>query len=128
MKKLKLIVFDNASGMYVGPTGDLRNEIHRFDSYQEAEHAVLAVMLANDWGALNRLEMRFDAVPVASKEARAKATILAALRYWQRLHCADGSAAEHGIATNGRTFIALTKDEIDTLCEQINCGEVTFGN
>lgn len=61
-------------------------------------------------------------------DERELATILAALRYWQR----DGlSSDEHGdlatpgpendIATDGGTHEPLDLDEIDELCERINC-------
>lgn len=61
-------------------------------------------------------------------DEREFATILAALRYWQR----DGlSADEHGdlatpgpendVATDGGTHEPLDLDEIDELCERLNC-------
>lgn len=50
------------------------------------------------------------------------ATILAALRYWQREGV--GSAGhEQDIATDGGTLTALSADEIDELCEAINMDE-----
>ena len=54
---------------------------------------------------------------------RELATVLAALRYWQR--CATVCDPEFEIAADGRTDAraALTADEIDALCERLNCGE-----
>ncbi len=56
---------------------------------------------------------------------RETATVLAALRYWQRCAvmpsittpCEEGS-----IATDGGQFDSLDEDEIDALCEKINLG------
>lgn len=50
---------------------------------------------------------------------RELATVLAALRYWQRegLH---SSGHEIEIATNGGTLAAMAEGEIDALCERIN--------
>lgn len=53
------------------------------------------------------------------------ATVMAALRYWQR-HCAAqlrtsiNRLAEDDVATNGGTLEALTADEIDALCLRLN--------
>jgi hypothetical protein len=49
---------------------------------------------------------------------RELATILAALRYWQRNDAAQGP--ESCIATNMGAFPPLGDEEIDMLCEQIN--------
>lgn len=51
------------------------------------------------------------------------ATILAALRYWQRAgRCGEDHTTEPegDIATNGGTIEPLTADEIDAFCERIN--------
>lgn len=54
---------------------------------------------------------------------RETATVLAALRYWQRVGLYDrASLAEDMIATNDNTFPALNEEEIDALCERINTG------
>lgn len=53
--------------------------------------------------------------------AREVATILAALRQYQRGTYHRLELEE--IATNGGEFEALTADEIDELCQRINCGE-----
>jgi hypothetical protein len=61
-------------------------------------------------------------------DAREFATILAALRYWQR----DGLATdeqgdlaapgpENDVATDGGTHEPLDLEEIDELCERLNC-------
>jgi uncharacterized protein YaaW (UPF0174 family) len=59
-----------------------------------------------------------------SVDLREHATILAALRYWQR-HQANsvgtgGLRFEDNIATDGGTFKALNNDEIDDLCLKLN--------
>lgn len=63
---------------------------------------------------------------------RKTATILGALRYFQRhqvraLECGVGSnpIPEDDIITNGGTFTPLTPTEIDLLCEEINIVEPT---
>jgi len=52
---------------------------------------------------------------------RQLATVLAALRYWQRTTThqqrSDRNFDEHPVATDGGTFEPLTDDQIDTLCE-----------
>jgi hypothetical protein len=54
-------------------------------------------------------------------------TVLAALRRWQ--HHIDGTAADHEgldeIATCAGDHDALTAEQIDALCEDINCTEPT---
>ena len=54
--------------------------------------------------------------------SRKLGTILAALRYWQQSVVSQGHSVAYGsIATNLGTFDPLTADEIDELCEDINC-------
>lgn len=55
-------------------------------------------------------------------DARQHSTILAALRFWQREGLLSGGH-EHDIATLEGRIEALTAEEIDALCEQINCAE-----
>ena len=57
------------------------------------------------------------------------ATMLAALRYWQRTGewTKDGEenpneSPEYDIATDGGTRIPLDDNEIDGLCQRLNCG------
>lgn len=50
---------------------------------------------------------------------RETATILAALRYWQR-EGFHSCGHEHEIASDGGTIEPLTGDEIDALCERMN--------
>lgn len=50
---------------------------------------------------------------------RQLATILAALRYWQRTVPQDARECSD-IATNDLTLAPLNDDEIDVLCERIN--------
>lgn len=54
-----------------------------------------------------------------SPSSRKLATILAALRYWQREGLLSGGH-EQDIATNGDEVDPLTADEIDDLCEGLN--------
>lgn len=50
---------------------------------------------------------------------RELATILAALRFWQRRSFGQGWA-ESEIATEGGTLCPLNTPEIDDLCERLN--------
>jgi len=52
-------------------------------------------------------------------DKRKTATILAALRYWQREGLMS-SGHEQDIATDDDTLQSLSRPEIDVLCEQIN--------
>src|ERR1039457_3492447 len=52
-------------------------------------------------------------------DKRQTATILAALRYWQREGLMS-SGHEQDIATEGNSMNALDAEDIDALCEQIN--------
>jgi hypothetical protein len=63
------------------------------------------------------------AVPEAAdlESRRQTATILAALRLWQR-QLSPGVRALDDIATDGGTLAPLDDDEIDRLCEAINLG------
>lgn len=60
-------------------------------------------------------------IPVPKAE-RQRATILAALRFYQRELITPGvrDFAIEDIATDGGTLTALNCDEIDLLCEVIN--------
>lgn len=53
------------------------------------------------------------------EDRRAVATILAALRFWQREGLHSGGH-EHDIATDNETLIPMNAAEIDALCERIN--------
>ena len=61
--------------------------------------------------------------PAHSLDARELATVLAALRYWQREGLAS-SGHEHAISSNGDTFAPLTLAEVDALAERLNAEEV----
>jgi hypothetical protein len=50
---------------------------------------------------------------------RQQATVLAALRSWQREGLMS-SRHEHEIASDGATLEPLTREEIDALCEELN--------
>lgn len=51
---------------------------------------------------------------------RETATVLAALRYWQR--CGDFAGDDiQDIASDSETFNPLSDTEVDELCERINC-------
>lgn len=58
-------------------------------------------------------------------DRRERATVLAALRYWQRegLMSAGG---EHDVATDGDHLAPLTSAEIDSLCARLNVNEATL--
>jgi hypothetical protein len=60
-----------------------------------------------------------DNLQVSEREL---ATILAALRLWQREGHRLGDC-EDEIATDGQTLDRLTDTEIDLLCERLNFGE-----
>lgn len=73
-------------------------------------------------------DMGFDAIEqIVVKEPRRGftlderefASVLAALRYWQRLGI-TGPTEEDEIATNGGTLHELSGDEIDALCDRLN--------
>ena len=51
---------------------------------------------------------------------RELATVLAALRYWQREGLISGGH-EQDIASDGETIKPLSAEEIDALCEELNC-------
>lgn len=55
-------------------------------------------------------------------DARETATVLAALRRWQLQSVLTHQGCS--IATNDGEFEPLDADEIDDLCERLNCGEV----
>lgn len=56
-------------------------------------------------------------------DEREAATVLAALRHWQRGLGDDVETSEvDDIATNGGTLEALSEAEIDALCERLNAG------
>lgn len=62
---------------------------------------------------------------VITANPRQAASMLAALRLWQRLTTRRqraGGLPESAIATGGSKFRALTNPEIDELCEQIATG------
>jgi len=48
------------------------------------------------------------------------ATVLAALRYWQREGLMS-NGDEHDIATEGGRYVELGAEAIDELCEELNC-------
>jgi hypothetical protein len=55
----------------------------------------------------------------SSNSDRETATVLAALRYWQREGLMS-AGRERDVAEDGGRFTALSALEIDTLCEKIN--------
>jgi hypothetical protein len=69
--------------------------------------------------------MRRTHHPKTRSTIRIDATVLAALRYWQREGLLS-SGHEQDIATDGGCFESLSSDEIDALCEAINVGEVVL--
>lgn len=59
-------------------------------------------------------------------DEREHATVLAALRFWQRLGCAR-DVPEQDIATNGGAEKPLHSHQIDDLCERLNYAEEETG-
>jgi hypothetical protein len=55
-------------------------------------------------------------------DSRELATVLAALRFWQRKGL-DLGGMEQEIASDGGELTPLTDDEIDDLCRKLNGGE-----
>ena len=61
---------------------------------------------------------------IVSMTERELATVLAALRHWQRQECyADGGIPEHTIASDEGEHEPLDAQEIDELCERLNRSE-----
>lgn len=58
---------------------------------------------------------------------RETATILAALRYWQRVGLMS-SGHEKDIASDGGRFQSLSAGEIESLCERINYRDAPISN
>ena len=66
--------------------------------------------------------------PEASRpqlDDRELATVLAALRYWQR-EALQSAGGEHDIASDGGVLPPLTPSEIDTLCERLNGSQIAL--
>jgi hypothetical protein len=55
-------------------------------------------------------------------DSRELGTVLAALRLWQ-VYPYNPLDEFANIATNGGEHVPLLDDEIDDLCERLNCGE-----
>ena len=53
-------------------------------------------------------------------DERELATILAALRYWKREGFISEMSVEHEISTDSGRLVAMSRDEIDSLCEGLN--------
>lgn len=88
-----------------------------------ADHIVSALDLQETYGGgpeLDAGQIR-ECAPKAGNgfEPRELATILAALRFWQRTP-SDYTEPENDIATNGGETDALSIEEIDVLCERLN--------
>ncbi|MGI9376025.1 MAG: hypothetical protein ACR2PC_08030 [Tsuneonella suprasediminis] len=76
--------------------------------------------LADTTGLDVRIEKaQLPGVSVPTLDDRELSTILAALRDHQRRHCAPDLA---DVASNLNRHEPLTSDEIDGLCERLNCG------
>lgn len=56
------------------------------------------------------------------------ATVLAALRYYQRDMLTLRTSGVYDIATSAGTLEPLTASEIDGLCDNLNCKSLTFGD
>lgn len=59
-------------------------------------------------------------MPTIELNPRELGTVLAALRYWQRMGLASSFCPEDDIATGAGNLDPLDADEIDELCERIN--------
>lgn len=81
---------------------------------------------AEDWSAARvRSFAVIDTTNAGTRyylDDREHATVLAALRYWQREGWRSCGHEIEDIATNGGTLEALVAAEIDGLCERLNCG------
>lgn len=65
-----------------------------------------------------------DKTPAIHFGERSLATVLAALRYWQRTGGPDNlRLPEREIVTDGDTLEPLSVSEIDELCETLNCAD-----
>jgi hypothetical protein len=59
--------------------------------------------------------------------ARDTSMVLAALRLWQKIYAFENvKEAFYDIATDDGTHALFTIDEIDELCEEVNCGVTCF--
>ena len=80
------------------------------------------------WPHAPSAEIALEHQPEASRrelDDRELATILAALRYWQR-EALRSAGAEHDIASDGGVLSPLTPSEIDTLCERLNGSQIAL--
>ena len=73
--------------------------------------------LSSQTGKLERID-----VATRPLEGAELATVLAALRYWQREGLMS-AGCEQDIASDGGRMEPLTEGQIDELCERLNCGE-----
>ena len=81
---------------------------HEANDEPELDNSPNTAIDANaKWSALNSAEL---------------ATVLAALRYWQREGLMS-AGCEQDIATDGGRLEPLTEGQIEALCERLNCGE-----
>jgi hypothetical protein len=62
-------------------------------------------------------------MPDQQLAARELATVLTALRHWQKV-LPENAGAYEDIATDGGRFEPLSVDEIDELCMRLNLGEI----
>lgn len=73
---------------------------------------------------LSRQTGKLERIDVAPRplEGAELATVLAALRYWQREGLMS-AGCEQDIASDGGRIEPLTEGQIDELCERLNCSE-----
>jgi hypothetical protein len=81
--------------------------------YQDAD------AVDSDWYERDENPPAFESV---AKDGRARATILAALRYWQREGLIS-AGREQDIATDSGRLPPLTAEEIEVLCAQIGSSD-----
>lgn len=83
--------------------------------------AQIAYLTRAEPQACTQSDTKYHKPSVYELDDREHATVLAALRYWQREGLMS-SGHEGDIATNGSTLPMMQPHEIDALCERLNCG------
>jgi hypothetical protein len=90
-------------------------------NWQAAQDAIIEERRGSDGELWGQYEITSHEIEVQGFTPREHATILAALRYWQRNALqADQPNPEDDIATCGGTLAIMHPTEIDALCEEIN--------
>jgi hypothetical protein len=105
---------------------DTNPEFHTFATLDQAKQAARHYGLREgrmsivERSAISHHVVAIHEYDQSELEQRKWATLLAALRYWQRIGLASGGQlAEHDIATDGGTLEPLSVEEIDILCGEL---------